>query len=571
MISPKSILSQIIVGIIFLFVNALPTFSQERQELVYSKAAVVSASQQASDVGAEIMKKGGNAIDAAVAVQFALAVTYPRAGNIGGGGFMIIRLKHGEVAALDYREKAPEKAHETMFLDKKGNIVQEASTASHLSVGVPGTVDGMIRALEKYGTMPLDMVLIPAIKLAKDGFTLTYNQALTLNQNVDNFTKHPSSTSYFIRSDGQPWKQGDTLIQTDLAESLERIARFGREGFYSGKTADLIVKEMESNGGLITLDDLSNYQSVWRTPLILSYKNYELITMPPPSSGGIAMGQILHLLSDFKISEHGYGSAKSIHLKTEAERLAFSDRAYFLGDPDFAQVPTQILTSPFYLKNRKSIISTEKATLSSELIHGNIPSFTESTETTHYSVVDSYGNAASVTTTLNGNFGSKIAVNGAGFLLNNEMDDFSIKPGEPNQFGLIGAKKNAIEAGKRPLSSMSPTIVTREGALHMVLGAAGGPRIITSVTQVFLNVAEFGMNIQQAVTAPRVHHQWLPDQIYSEPFGISPDTHHLLQSMGHQFSKRPSLIGRVHAILIDENSKLHPAWEPRGPTGISGF
>ena len=545
------------------------TFSQVGWTKAYDHAVVVTADGHASEVGKQILKEGGNAVDAAVAVQFALAVTLPRAGNIGGGGFMVIQMADGTSASLDFREKAPLQAGRDMYI-RNGEVVPELSREGALAVGVPGVIDGMIKALEKYGNLPLETVMMPAIKLARDGFRLSWLQAEDLNAHADDFKNYESSAMYFTKTSGEHFEEGDLFVQKDLAETLERISVRGRQGFYSGKTADLIVSEMQKQGGLITYKDLSEYESVWRQPVKAQYRGYELSIMPPPSSGSIAIAQIMSMLAGYDLKELGFNSAKYIHLLTETMRRAFADRAYFLGDPDFVNIPRDTLLSESYNNNRMESFSWEKATPSRELDHGTIPSFSESAETTHFSIVDDEGNAAAVTTTLNGSFGSHVSVGGAGFLLNNEMDDFTAKPGEPNMFGLIQGEANAVEPGKRMLSSMSPAIVTKEGNVRMVLGSAGGPRIITATFMSFLNMAVFGMNAQEAISAPRFHHQWMPDKLYYEAFGISPDTRELLEAKGHELEVRPT-VGRGHIIYIGEDNTRHGAADPRGEGTVEGF
>jgi len=545
------------------------TFSQVGWTKAYDHAVVVTADGHASEVGKQILKEGGNAVDAAVAVQFALAVTLPRAGNIGGGGFMVIQMADGTSASLDFREKAPLQAGRDMYI-RNGEVVPELSREGALAVGVPGVVDGMIKALEKYGNLPLETVMMPAIKLARDGFRLSWLQAEDLNAHADDFKNYESSAMYFTKTSGEHFEEGDLFVQKDLAETLERISVRGRQGFYSGKTADLIVSEMQKQGGLITYKDLSEYESVWRQPVKAQYRGYELSIMPPPSSGSIAIAQIMSMLAGYDLKELGFNSAKYIHLLTETMRRAFADRAYFLGDPDFVNIPRDTLLSESYNNNRMESFSWEKASPSRELDHGTIPSFSESAETTHFSIVDDEGNAAAVTTTLNGSFGSHVSVGGAGFLLNNEMDDFTAKPGEPNMFGLIQGEANAVEPGKRMLSSMSPAIVTKEGNVRMVLGSAGGPRIITATFMSFLNMAVFGMNAQEAISAPRFHHQWMPDKLYYEAFGISPDTRELLEAKGHELEVRPT-VGRGHIIYIGEDNTRHGAADPRGEGTVEGY
>lgn len=534
----------------------------------YNNGLVVSAEKHASEIGNEILQQGGNAVDAAVAVQFALAVTLPRAGNIGGGGFMVVHLANGETAALDFREKAPEKATRDMYV-RNGEFKSDLSWEGILAVGVPGTVDGMIKALERYGKMPLDMVLQPAIKLAREGYPLSFSQAESLNNRRDTFKKYQASAKYFTTGDTTLFKEGDLFIQEDLANTLERVARFGREGFYAGPVADAIVNEMERYRGLITYSDLYNYASKWRDPIEIEFRDYKLHIMPPPSSGSIAIAQILEMIDDYPLEEMGHNSAEYVHLLSEAMRRAFADRSYYLGDPDFVDIPMQELMSEDYNTQRMSGFSPDTVTSSSTLTHGQIAGYSEPDETTHFSVIDSEGNAVAVTTTLNGSFGSHVSVSGAGFLLNNEMDDFSAQPGEPNAYGLIGAEANAIEPGKRMLSSMSPAIISKDGNVDMVIGAAGGPRIITATLQSFLNRALFGMRSQQATTFPRFHHQWLPDMLFIDDFGLSPDTQNLLKEKGHAIFPMPG-IGRAHNIFVESNGSYSSGVDPRGDGYASG-
>jgi len=556
-------------SIILLVTITVPTKAQVGWTKTYDNAVIVSAEKRASLVGKQILQQGGNAVDAAVAVQFALAVVLPRAGNIGGGGFMVIHLQDGTDTSLDYREIAPAKASPEMYI-RDGEYVQDLSREGALAVGVPGVVDGMVKALKKHGSLPLKAVMEPAIKLAKDGYTLSWVQAETMNEYVDILSTYEGSKKYYTNENGEPFKEGNVFVQSDLAETLERIAREGRDGFYSGKTADLLVKEIKKHDGFITHQDLKNYNSKWRTPVIVDFDGYELSIMPPPSSGSIAIAQILDMLEPYDLKELGYNSASYIHLVTEAMRRAFADRAYFMGDPDFVDIPRDTLLSKSYNTRRMNNYDAKIATSSDSVDHGEIPSFSvESSETTHFSIVDSAGNAVSVTTTLNGNFGSKVAVNGAGFFLNNEMDDFTAKPGEPNMFGLIQGKANAIEPGKRMLSSMSPTIVTKNDSVRMVIGAAGGPRIITATLQIFLNMAVFGMDAGQAVSGPRFHHQWLPNKIYYDKYGITKDTQRELQNMGHTLSA--SSVARAHIIQVDDKGMRHGAPDPRGNGAAEGY
>ncbi|MBO6571113.1 MAG: gamma-glutamyltransferase [Balneola sp.] len=541
---------------------------QSRSTQVYDNGLVVSAEVYASEVGKQILQQGGNAVDAAVAVQFALAVTLPRAGNIGGGGFMVIQLADGTSTTLDFREKAPQRASRNMYV-RNGEFDPELSWEGILASGVPGTVDGMVTALERYGRMPLELVIQPAIDLAQNGYYLSYTQAQELNSRFNTFSKYEGSKKYFTKEDGTPFKEGDLFIQKDLSEVLEQIARYGRDGFYSGSVADAIVQQMREMGGLISYSDLRNYRSKWREPVKARFQDYELSIMPPPSSGSIAVYQILDMMDDYALSELGHNSADYVHLMAESMRRAFADRSFYLGDPDFTDIPKQDLLDPKYNHARMIDFSMDTITHSSALSHGEFSNNYESDETTHFSIIDRDGNAVAVTTTLNGSFGSKVAVNGAGFLLNNEMDDFSAQPGEPNAYGLIGGEANSIEPGKRMLSSMTPTIVTKDGKVRMILGAAGGPRIITATLQNFLNIAVFGMNAQEAIAANRVHHQWLPDILFYENYGLSPDTIRLLEQKGHQL--RTMSIARGHLIYINPDGKKSSGVDPRGDGHAAGY
>lgn len=535
----------------------------------YEQGVVVTAEERASKIGRDILQQGGNAVDAAVAVQFALAVTLPRAGNIGGGGFMVLHMANGTNRTLDFREQAPLEASKDMYV-RNGEYQENLSRKGALAVGVPGVVDGMIKAIERYGRLPLETVMMPAIELAREGYRLSWTQAQELNQHADSFSDYKGSAAYFLPDDAKKWEEGDLFKQEDLAATLQRIARFGRDGFYSGKTADMIVEEMRRQEGLISYEDLDEYESVWREPVEASFRGFNLQIMPPPSSGSIAIHQILDMLKPYDLKSRGLNSAKYVHLVSAAMRRAFADRAHFLGDPDYVDIPTDKLLSDNYNQNRMSSFNWEDITPSDEISHGDIPSFSESSQTTHFSIVDEDGNAVAVTTTLNGSFGSKVAVSGAGFMLNNEMDDFTAKPGEPNMFGLIQGKANAIEPGKRMLSSMTPTIVTKDGKVRMVLGAAGGPRIITATLQTFLNLAVFEMEPQKAVSASRFHHQWMPDRLYIEPMGLSPDTRELLKQKGHQIRPRAT-VGRTHLIYVNEEGLRFGAPDPRGDGSAEGY
>ncbi len=495
--------------------------------------AVASRSQLASEVAADMLRRGGNAVDAAVAGGFALAVAWPSAGNLGGGGFMVIRMADGTVTTNDHREKAPAAATRTMYQDDAGNVIAGLSTDSHLASGVPGSVDGLLSTLEKFGTMSRAQVVQPAIDLARNGFALPPDMAEAFTRRREQFALYPGSAAVFFRADGSPFETGDLFQQPDLAASLERIKAEGRAGFYQGTTADLIVAEMRRGGGLITHEDLAAYRSVWREPIIGTYRGYEVVSMPPPSSGGVLLVQMLNMLEPHDIKAKGFGSAAAAHHLIEAERRAYADRAEYLGDPDFYPVPVERLTSKEYARTRFADFDQTKASRSTAIGAGAPPP-DESPDTTHLSVIDRAGNAVAFTTTLNLSYGSKIVVEDTGILLNNEMDDFSAKDDAPNAFGLIGRAANAIEPGKRMLSSMTPTLLVKDGGVVLATGSPGGSTIITTVLQVVVNMIDHGMSVADAVGAPRFHHQWLPDRIIYEPFAFSPDTLSLLRAMGHQ-------------------------------------
>lgn len=530
---------------------------------------VASRSVLASQVGAEILRGGGNAIDAAVATGFALAVTHPSAGNLAGGGFMVIRLADGTVITNDHRERAPIAASRDMYLDQAGNVVPGLSTYSHLAVGVPGTVDGLLAALEKYGTMSRNQVLQPAIRLARRGFEIDWDMARDLEAQLPGMQKYPASMAIFSNK-GKPWKRGDVLVQKDLAKTLDLIRRRGRDGFYAGRTADLLVKEMQNGGGLITLDDLSEYKSVWRAPAVGQYRGHEIISMPPPSSGGALLVQMLNMLEPFDLKKMGYGSADAVHVMVEAERRAYADRAEHLGDPDFVKVPVKQLTDKVYAQRRFADFDPAKASRSADIGAGSWSA--ESPDTTHASFIDKQGNAVSYTTTLNLSYGSKIVVSGTGMLLNNEMDDFSAKPDTPNAFGLLGREANAIAPRKRMLSSMTPTIVVKDGKTLLVTGSPGGSTIITTTLQLIVNVIDHEMNLSDAVSSPRVHHQWQPDAILYEPRGLSPDTLQILESRGHQGLRSlpyPGGIGDANSVMRVEGGYAGMA-DPRNAGGAAG-
>ena len=500
---------------------------------VFAPRGMVSTQEAtATGIGVEILKKGGNAVDAAVAVGFALAVTLPHAGNIGGGGFMMVHMaESGKTVAIDYREMAPAGATRDMYLDPEGKVDEQRARFSYLSAGVPGTVAGMALALEKYGTMSLAEVMAPAIFLAGNGITVTPQMADALHRRQKRLSKHPATARIFLNSDGTALSIGEQLVQSDLAWSLAQIAEQGPDAFYRGEIAEKIAADMAANNGLITMQDLGNYRAGVRTPVHGTYRGYDIYSMPPPSSGGVHLIQLLNILEDYPIAFLGHNTADTIHLMAEAMKLAYADRSRYLGDPDFWKVPVAGLTSKAYAAKLRERISLRYATPSKNIKPGD-PLPYESNETTHYSIMDSNGNVVSNTYTLNFGFGSGIIAAGTGIFLNNEMDDFSAKPGAPNAYGLIGGKANAIEPGKRPLSSMTPTIVIRDGKAFLATGSPGGSRIITTTLQIIMNVVDHGMNIAAATAASRIHHQWLPDKLRVE-VGISGDALDLLSAMGH--------------------------------------
>ena len=559
---------QVFFLIIGLFVNQ--QLAQSQDPIFAENGMVVSTSKQASEIGIRILKQGGNAIDAACAVGFALAVTSSSNGNIGGGGFMVTYLADGTVFTLDYREKAPAAAYRDMFLDDNGNVIKDMSLKTRASSGVPGSVDGLLKAWSKYGSgnISLRELLYPSISLAERGFKLSAYEAQTLNTFKKLFSNNEAAAKIFIRSDNRDWKSGDRLVQKDLGKTLKRIARYGRNGFYSGITADLIISEMDKGAGYITYEDLRQYESKFREPVAGTFNQYEIISMGPPSSGGTILIEMLNMLELFPLNDFIWNSSNYIHLLTEVQRRAYADRAEHLGDADFWNSPTNMLLKKSYAKNRIKDFSPKKASPSKQILPGDPYAF-ESSETTHYSIIDKYGNAVSVTTTINLAYGSGIVVDGAGFFLNNEMDDFSSKPGVPNSFGLVGNEANSIEPGKRPLSSMTPTIVLKNKKPFLILGSPGGSRIITSVLQALLNITIHNMSLKEAVSLPRVHSQWLPDAVYFEENSLNDDVKELLIDNGHTILPF-SYIGNVNAILINENGYTGYG-DPRGENTAKGY
>ncbi len=535
--------------LLFLLFVALPAYGASPEATYGTRAMVSSRSVHASEAGVAVMRAGGNAVDGAVATAFALAVAYPNAGNLGGGGFAVIRLPEGQVVTLDHRETAPAAANRNMFLDDEGNVIPGMSLASHAASGVPGSVAGLLAMHERFGKLSREAVLAPAIRLAREGFELDFDLVRQFEGVLPAMADYPASVAKFTK-DGELYREGDLFRQPELAAVLERIAAEGRDGFYRGPVADAIVAEMERGGGLITHEDLAAYEPVWREPVHGTYRGYDIWGMGPPSSGGPLLVMMLNMLETLDIGALGYGSSDAIHAMVESARRAYADRSRHLGDPDFYDVPLDTLVSKTYAQRRFADFDPAQATLSRDIKPAEIA---EGQDTTHFSVMDGDGMTVALTTTLNAVYGNKIVVPGAGFLLNNEMDDFSVKPGVANLYDLIGDEANAIEPGKRMLSSMSPTIVTRGDEFILATGSRGGSTIITAVLQVIVNLIDHGMTIEDAASLPRIHHQWQPDHIRAEPFAISPDTMRALKAMGHD----AFLISRVDRGIGDTNSVLY--------------
>jgi gamma-glutamyltranspeptidase / glutathione hydrolase len=539
----------------------------DRIHPVFAENGMVATQEEtATRIGVEVLKNGGNAVDAAVTVAFALAVTLPRAGNIGGGGFMVLHEANGgESVAIDYREKSGAQAFRDMYLDEEGEADPQKSRYSGLAVGVPGTVAGMALALERYGTISLAEALAPAIELAERGVTVSEDMSDGLKALSDRITKWPSSAKIFYKEGGAPYEPGETLVQRDLAQSLRLIAEQGPRAFYDGPIAGMIVAEVGRAGGHLTVDDFRSYEAVIREPVRGTYRGYEIVSMPPPSSGGIHVVQILNTLEDMPIGEMGHNGAGTIHMMAEAMKYAYADRSEYLGDPDFVDVPAEALSSKEYAKHLLGLIDPDRAKPAAEIRPGDLAPY-ESGETTHFSVVDKDGNAVANTYTINFSYGTGLVAEGTGILLNNELDDFSAKPGVPNAYGLIGGEANAVEPDKRPLSSMTPTLMLRDGEPFLVTGSPGGSRIITTTLQVIMNVIDHGMNVAEATFAPRIHHQWLPDELRIEE-GLSPDTIRLLEAKGHTVVVDDAM-GSTQSIMVTDRG-LYGSSDPRRPDGLT--
>jgi gamma-glutamyltranspeptidase / glutathione hydrolase len=564
---------------VFVFVSlvagGLPgAFAAAREPLRARNGMVASQHRLASEIGVAVMKRGGNAVDAAIAVGIALAVVYPEAGNIGGGGFMVIRKKNGETHAIDYREMAPAAAHRDLYIDENGELIrgEGSSTIGYRASGVPGTLAGFDLAHKKYGSGKIkwEELVKPARELAEDGYILSHRLAQLMYNYRQHLATYPDSNRIFLNN-GKYYKEGDLFKQPDLARTLKRIEEKGAAEFYTGETARLIAADMKANNGLITMEDLKNYVAKEREPIRGTYRGHEIISMPPPSSGGIVLLQVLNMLEAYDLKAMGHNSAAKYHVLTEASRRAFADRAEYMADPDFADVPALPLIDKAYAEKRRAGILKEKATPSAEVKFGQ-PAGSEGMDTTHYTVVDAEGTMVSNTYTINDLYGSRVTIKGTGVLMNDEMDDFAARPGRPNLFGLVQGERNKVEGGKRPLSSMTPTIVLRkDGSVWFAVGARGGPRIISAVIQTVINVIDHEMGIQQAIDAPRIHHQWLPDQLLHEPYGLSPDTINILKGYGHVLSDSTMNIAQATGIMIDEEGFRIGAIDSRGDGEAVGY